>query len=72
MTAAEIRAILDWCHRDPDTFAHTAIKASAERIHTLVPGCIILLALFEELGAERLEICKHGVREGYLIERMLG
>ena len=72
MTADEIRAILDWCHRDPDTFAHTAIKASAERIHTLVPGCIILLALFEELGAERLEICKHGVREGYPTERMLG
>ena len=71
MTADEIRAILEWCHEDPDTFAHTALKASAERIHTLVPGCVILLALFEELGAERLEICKYGVREGYLIERML-
>lgn len=72
MTADEIRAILEWCHEDPDAFAHTALKASAERIHTLVPGCAILLALFEELGAERLEICKYGVREGYLIERMLG
>lgn len=71
MTADEIRAILDWCRNDPDTFAHTALKASAERIHTLVPGCAILFALFEELGAERLEICKYGVREGYLLERML-
>lgn len=71
MTPDDIRAILDWCRTDPDTFAHTALKASAERIHTLVPGCVILLALFEALGAERLELCKYGVREGYLIDRML-
>lgn len=71
MTAAEIRAILDWCQSDPDAFAHTALKASAERVHTLVPGCVILHTLLEEFGAERLEICKYGVREGYLIDRML-
>lgn len=72
MTAGQIRAILEWCKSDPDSFAHTALKASAERIHTLTPGCVILDTLFEELGAERLEICKYGVREGFLIERMLG
>ena len=71
MTAAEIRAILEWCRSDPDAFAHTALKASAERVHTLVPGCVILHTLLEEFGAERLEICKYGVREGYLIDRML-
>lgn len=71
MTPDDVRAILHWCRVDPDAFAHTALKASAERIHTLVPGCVILLALFEALGAERLEVCKYGVREGYLIERML-
>lgn len=71
MTKSEIRAILEWCRTNPDTFAHTALKASAERVHTLVPGCVILLELFEAFGAERLDICKYGVREGYLIERML-
>ncbi len=71
MTAKDIRAILKWSYRDPDTFAHTALKASAERIHTLVPGCVILLTLLEELGASQLSICKYGIREGYLIERML-
>ncbi|MDJ1650511.1 MULTISPECIES: exopolyphosphatase [Gordonibacter] len=72
MTAAEIRAILEWCRTDPNPFAHCALKASAERIHTLVPGCLILATLMEHLGAERLDICKYGVREGYLVERMLG
>jgi exopolyphosphatase / guanosine-5'-triphosphate,3'-diphosphate pyrophosphatase len=71
MTKKEIHAILTWCHTDPDAFAHTALKASAERIHTLVPGCVILLELFDAFGAERLDVCKYGVREGYLIERML-
>lgn len=71
MTKQQIRAILEWCRNDPDAFAHTALKASAERIHTLVPGCIILDTLLEAFDAERLDICKYGVREGYLIERML-
>ena len=38
----------------------------------MVPGCVILAELFRHLGADKLVICKHGVREGYLIERMLG
>ena len=72
MTADQIRAILDTCRNDPDAFAHLALKASAERIHTLVPGCLILGTLMGELRAERLDICKYGVREGYLVERVLG
>lgn len=71
MTKREIHAILEWCRTDPDTFAHTALKASAERVHTLVPGCIILLELLDACGADRLDVCKYGVREGYLIDRML-
>lgn len=71
MTAEEIRAILDLCRKSPDTFAHLALKAAAERIHTLTPGCIVLDVLMNDFGAQRLEICKYGVREGYLIERML-
>lgn len=71
MTKQQIHAILAWCRTDPDTFAHAALKASAERVHTLVPGCIILGELFDACGAERLDVCKYGVREGYLIDRML-
>lgn len=71
MTIDEIRTIIDHCRIDPPIFAHDVLKASADRIHTLVPGCLILKTLLEELGGERVEICKYGVREGYLIERML-
>ena len=53
-------------------FAHLAARAVPERIHTVGPGCVILSTLMQKLDARKLEICKRGVREGYLIERMLG
>ena len=70
--AEQVQQILHACRSNPDAFGHTALKASAERVHTMVPGCVILAELFRHLGADKLVICKHGVREGYLIERMLG
>lgn len=71
ITARDVRAILKLCRNHPNQYAHTALKASAERVHTLAPGCVILQTLFSELGADQLDICKYGVREGYLVSRML-
>ncbi len=71
ITKQEIHEILNQCSKDPALFAHRALKASAERIHTLVPGCVILYTLLEELHATEVAICKYGVREGYLIDRIL-
>ena len=70
--AEQVLQILRACHENPSAFGHAALKASAERVHTMVPGCVILAELFRHLGADKLVVCKHGVREGYLIERMLG
>lgn len=71
MTLADISSLLGLLESSPSRFAHLAVKASAERIHTLVPGCIILKTVMEECGAQAIEVRKYGVREGYLIERML-
>ena len=70
--AEQVLQILRACRENPSAFGHAALKASAERVHTMVPGCVILAELFRHLGADKLVVCKHGVREGYLIERMLG
>lgn len=67
----QVGAILELRKTDAPAYAHSALKASAERIHTLTPGCIILDTLLQKLQASQLEICKYGIREGYLIERML-
>ncbi len=71
LTPAQVDGILRMRRSDASAYAHSALKASAERIHTLTPGCVILEALLSGLDAQKLEICKFGVREGYLIERVL-
>ena len=34
-------------------------------------SCVIIREAFKLCGGERLDICKYGVREGYLAERVL-
>lgn len=71
MAPEDFDAIVGACLADPDGFAHTALKAAPDRIHTLVPGCLIIRRLLADFEAGSLVVCKKGVREGYLIERML-
>lgn len=72
LVAADVVDVVRRCAADVDSFAHTALTVAPERIHTLVPGCVILGEVMAATGAARVEVCKCGVREGYLIERMLG
>ncbi len=53
-------------------FIDAVLHVSPERIHTISCGLAILVEIFNDLGGERLRVCDRGVREGYLIERMLG
>lgn len=57
---------------DIAAFAHGAVKACPDRVHTLVPGMVIARTLMEVLGGREIVVCKYGIREGYLLERMLG
>ncbi|NGM17613.1 Ppx/GppA phosphatase family protein [Xiamenia xianingshaonis] len=72
VTKGDIADILAACTADPNSYGHGALKACAERVHTLTPGCAVIGSLMKTLGADKLDICKYGVREGYLIERVLG
>ena len=47
------------------------LRLEAERIHTLVPGVLILQHIFQLFGAQQLIISKYGVREGYLCKKIL-
>lgn len=66
-----IDAILERYAKSPDAFAHEALRTVPDRIHTLIPGCVLIREAFTLCGGERLDICKYGVREGYLAERVL-
>lgn len=47
------------------------LRLEAERIHTLVPGLLILQHVFHSFRAQQLTISNYGVREGYLCQRIL-
>ena len=47
------------------------IRTNPARIHTLIPGIIILKILMEKLGIDEIEVSDNGIREGYLIYKVL-
>lgn len=47
------------------------IRTNPARIHTIVPGIIILKILMEKFGIDEIEVSDNGLREGYLIYKVL-
>lgn len=64
----ELRKVL--CRHDEDA-CNLIIKNCPERIHTIVPGILILDCIAKKLEAKQLTISRYGVREGYLCQRII-
>nr|WP_243035756.1 hypothetical protein [Clostridium sp. AM45-5] len=47
------------------------LQLEADRVHTLIPGLLVLQHVFHLFQAQQLIVSKYGVREGYLCERVL-
>jgi len=47
------------------------LKAAPDRIHTLVPGMIVLCEIAGRFGCETVIVSDYGVREGYLLSEVL-
>lgn len=50
--------------------ADLILKLEPDRIHTIVPGAMILHHIFRLLDADELIVSKYGVREGYLCTKL--
>lgn len=48
------------------------LRTVPERIHTILPGMIILSCVVQSFGSECIQVSRYGVREGYLISEVLG
>ena len=51
--------------------ADLILQSCPDRIHTLIPGLIILTTILKETGEQTLSVCPYGVREGYLLKKLL-
>lgn len=47
------------------------LKFLPDRLTTLVPGIITIIAILDFCGAKEIEIALHGVREGFVYEKIL-
>ena len=57
--------------RDKDFFYQTVYRIVPERIFSIQPGLMILREVVDACGCETIAISQSGVREGYLIDRLL-
>ena len=71
MTAEQLDGLCKFLCSGRKEASDLILRLEAERIHTLVPGLLILQHVFHLFGAQQLVIGKYGVREGYLCERIL-
>ena len=72
LTSRELHKLLKLL-REPDRERlGLMLKAAPDRIHTLVPGLLVLDTLAKIYGLEDITVSSQGVREGYLQDRVLG
>ncbi len=72
ITRADAEALAADVTENRRAFIDAVLHTSPERLHTISCGLAVLLEIFERFDAQTLHVCENGVREGYLIERMLG
>ncbi len=71
ITAAQLDGLVEFlCSGEKDA-ADLILRHEADRVHTIVPGMLVLQHAFHLFRARRLVVSKYGVREGYLCQRVL-
>ncbi len=71
MTAEQLDGLCSFLCSGKKDASDLILRLEAERIHTLVPGLLILQHVFHLFQAEQLVVSKYGVREGYLCKKIL-
>lgn len=70
--ASELAEFFWMLEHDESAFAHLAVKSAPDRVHSIACGAVILQTVMDHFSIMEVEVCKHGIREGYLLKRMLG
>lgn len=57
--------------RKENKMTRMILQACPDRIHTIIPGLVILMTILKETKERKLKVCPFGVREGYLFKKIL-
>lgn len=71
ITAQQMNELCTLLCSSQKTAAELILKLEPERIHTMIPGILILRHVMAGFGAAEVVVSKYGVREGYLCGRIL-
>ncbi len=67
----EISQVIDHAAYDPRRSLREILQIAPERAHTCIPGVIAIQTVMRVFGATELEVLSTGVREGYLLGKVL-
>ena len=48
------------------------LRTAPDRVHTILPGLVIFSTVVKSYGVETVSVSAYGVREGYLLQRVMG
>ena len=71
MTTEELRELYKLLKKDGRDTLRQILHAAPDRVHTLVPGLVILNTIIKAYGVEQVTASSSGVREGYLMDRVM-
>ncbi len=71
LSAGELRRLLKRLKKPTRADLHLLLKTAPDRVHTLIPGMLVLDTIARTYGLEDITVSPWGVREGYLRERVL-
>lgn len=66
-----LRRMLKFYVENPKAFTDTILKIAPERIHTILPGMVVLNAATDVFDVKEIITVDYGVREGFLIREIL-
>lgn len=72
MSAKDLLKTGEFLTGDRRDAADAILKVDPERIHTIIPGYMILQSIADHTAAKKITVSSYGVREGYLCQKILG
>jgi exopolyphosphatase/guanosine-5'-triphosphate,3'-diphosphate pyrophosphatase len=70
ITSVQFSAVKGVLLSGTDDAVNIILKVCPERIHTIIPGIIILDSIVKKFGSTKLLVSDYGVREGYLCQKI--
>lgn len=67
----DLSKLIDECKDEERQQLKRILRVSPDRIHTLIPGMLILDVICRHFGCDEIEVSGFGVREGYLHKKVM-